>query len=252
MDWHTLTQEIDSLCKTQQGSIHIALKEQKSFFYSDATMPLNAHHMMKLPVVMYIMKQIELQKQQLTDSIPLSTTTKGAGVLAHLHNLSEMSLHDLMKLSMIVTDDTAANTLLEQIDFDDFDTFLKATNVSNTRLLKPFMSNNRMRDNFTSALDCMHLLQLIGEANPFFNEESRRHLYGMLYDQQLPSPLTLANKEGRHFAHLSSTHYSITATAGILSLGQRRLYVAIFSNTDDQETFWKPFSALIDSYVDHA
>ncbi len=250
MNWQAFTEAINSLCEKQQGQIHIALKEQNAFFSHAATVPTTAHHIMKLPLVMHTMKQIELNKQQLTDTLPLANITKGSGVIAHLHDLAELSLHDLMKLSIIVADNTAANTLLDQTDRNELDTFLTAAHVSNTRLLKPFMSQNRMRDNFTSAIDCMTLLQLIGEPNPFFNEESRRHLYGMLYDQQLSSPLMLSNKEERHFAHLSSSYYSITATTGILSSGQRRLYISIFADVQDQSAFWKPFSELLEMYFD--
>lgn len=176
------------------------------------------------------MQQIEQRTLDLTDRCIVKNAVKGTGVIGYLHDATDFSLHDLMKLTIIVSDHTAANLLIEEIGTDAVNTFSQKIGVENTLLLKPFMSQNRMRNNFTTAKDMVTYLQLIGEANPYFNEESRRHLYGMLYDQQLTKRLgeQLGDSDIK-LASLSGTNQMTMHDVGIFSRGQERLYVAVLT-----------------------
>jgi beta-lactamase class A len=227
MKWIEFTNSIETLCKAHTDTLSVEITYGKQSFSFHELKTYRSSSIIKIPLVLAIMRQIEEGALDLTDRRIVKNTVKGTGVINYLHDATDFSLHDLMKLAIIVSDHTAANMLIEEIGTDAVNAFSQQIGAKDTLLLKPFMTQNRMRDNFTTAKDMVTYLQLIGEANPYFNEESRRHLYGMLYDQQLTKRLGEQLGEGDiKLASLSGTNQTAMHDVGIFSRGKERLYVA--------------------------
>lgn len=235
MNWIEFTNPVETLCNPYTDALSVEITYGKQSFSFHELKTYTSSSIIKIPLVLAIMSQIQQNKLDLTDRRIVKNAVKGKGVISYLHDVTDFSLHDLMKLTIIVSDNTAANMLIEEIGSDSVNAFSQQVGANNTLLLKPFMSPTRMRDNFTTAKDMVTYLTLIGEANPYFNEESRRHLYGMLYDQQLTKRLGEQLKQGDvKLASLSGTNQQAMHDVGIFSRGKERLYIAALTENVPQ------------------
>lgn len=230
MNWIYFTNSIETLCNAHADGLSVKITYHKQSFSFHELKTHTSASLIKIPLVLTVMQKIEQGQLTLTDRRAISETVKGTGVLHYLHNVPDLSLHDLMKLAIIVSDNSAANLLIEEVGMEAVQQLSQTVGANDTLLLKPFMSHNRMRDNFTTAQDMVTYLTLIGEPNRYFNEENRRHLYGMLYDQQRTKRIgeQLAGSEVQ-LASLSGTSRIAMHDVGIFSLGQERLYVAVLT-----------------------
>ncbi|MBM7699123.1 serine hydrolase [Kurthia huakuii] len=231
MNWSELTNRLQSLCDEHSEGLQLKITYGKQSFSFHELNEVSSASIIKIPLVLAVMKRIQEDALQLEQRCTIDDTVKGAGVLAYLHHAHEFSLHDVMKLAIIVSDNSASNYLIELVGFEAVNDLAQQVGAPSTVLLRNFMSLNRMRDNFTTAHDMVTWLKLIGEPNPYFTEESRRHLYGMLYDQQFNHLLGGQVDEfgDVKIASKSGDNTGIEHDVAIFSVGQHRLYVAVLT-----------------------
>ncbi len=69
---------------------------------------------MKIPLMIEIYRQVDRGERSLEDIIPLKPEDKaiGSGVLLHLHDGIELTLRDLVYLTMSISDNTSTNMLI--------------------------------------------------------------------------------------------------------------------------------------------
>lgn len=235
MNWLELTNRLKAICEAYPDGLHVKITYGKQSFSFHELNEVSSASIIKIPLVLAVMKRIQDNQIQLTDTRKVKDTVKGAGILAYLHQAKEFSLHDIMKLAIIVSDNTASNLLIDEVGFEEVNALAQQVGAPSTVLLRKFMSRNRMRDNFTTAADMITWLQLIGEANPHFTEESRRHVYGMLYDQQFKNLLGGRIDEFGEvqIASKSGDNTGIEHDVAIFSIGQERLYIAVLTQNLD-------------------
>lgn len=235
MNWLELTNHLKAICDAHPGGLHVKITYGKQSFSFNELNEVSSASIIKIPLVLAVMKHIQDNKIQLTDIRTVEDTVKGAGILSYLHQAKEFSLHDIMKLAIIVSDNTASNMLIDEIGFEEVNALAQQVGAPSTVLLRKFMSLNRMRDNFTTAADMITWLKLIGEPNQYFNEESRRHVYGMLYDQQFKNLLGGRIDEfgDVQIASKSGDNPGIAHDVAIFSIGQERLYIAVLTENLD-------------------
>lgn len=231
MNWLELTNHLQSLCDVYSEGLHVEITYGKQSFSFHELNEVSSASIIKIPLVLAVMKHIQEGTLQFKQRYTVDDTVKGAGVVAYLHHTHEFSLHDLMKLAIIVSDNSASNRLIELVGFEAVNELAQQIGAPSTVLLRKFMSLNRMRDNFTTAHDMVTWLKLIGEPNPYFDEESRRHVYGMLYDQQFNHLLggQIDEFDDVKIASKSGNNPGVEHDVAIFSVGQQRLYVAVLT-----------------------
>lgn len=159
----------------------------------------------KLPIAVELFRRADLKQFSLDERLDTSAEPRvgGGGVLDYLDPQTLLTLHDLCFLMLGVSDNTAANFLLDFVGMGEVNETLSRLNLSHTKLARHFMdwaARAAQRENITSAADMVALLSLIrGRALP-----GATQLRELLAAQQradevaawLPAEAQLAHKTG--------------------------------------------------------
>ncbi|HLY31362.1 MAG TPA: serine hydrolase [Ktedonobacterales bacterium] len=160
----------------------------------------------KLPIAIELLRRADLRQFSLAERLDTAREPRvgGGGVLDYLDPGVRLTLGDLCTLMIIVSDNTAANFLLDLVGMGEVNETLSRLKLTHTTLARHFMdgaARAARRDNLTTADDMLALLTLIqGNALP-----GARRLYEMLSAQQLstelaegwlPADARLAHKDG--------------------------------------------------------
>lgn len=159
----------------------------------------------KLCIAIELVRRVDLGHYSLSERFDTSTEPRvgGGGVLDYLNPSTQLTLSDLCFLMLGVSDNSAANFLLDLLGMGEINETLNRLNLSKTRLARHFMdwaARAARRDNVTSASDMLTLLTLLqGNALP-----RAKLLRDMLSAQQcsddipawLPAHALLAHKSG--------------------------------------------------------
>ncbi len=194
-------QTLDDDDQTSAGSDE---REELILLRAEESFP--AASLAKIPIAVELMRRADLGQFDLDERFDTSREPRvgGGGVLDYLHPGVQLTLADLCTLMLIVSDNTAANFLLDLVGMGEVNETLSRLNLTHTRLARRFMdfaARAAHRDNVTSAADMLALLSLIrGGALP-----GAGRLREMLAAQQsfeelgegwLPASAALAHKDG--------------------------------------------------------
>jgi beta-lactamase class A len=139
---------------------HLSTGEEVSF-NGDELFPTAS--VFKVPVIVELYRQIEAGKLSLDDRLVLKDSLKvpGSGILKELTEGLDVSIRDLSRLMMILSDNTATDMLVEKVGKDNVNATMRRLGLNNTVVLA----------------DCRDLLfDLVGE-NSLPDEEKTLELY---------------------------------------------------------------------------
>ena len=105
-------------------------------FAHDAGVPVPAASVIKIPLVMTLYADAAEGRVSLDERCAVGDRLDGTGVLRHLGGVSDMTLRDLATLTVIVSDNTATNRLIERIGLDRVAERLRQWGCSGTRLAR--------------------------------------------------------------------------------------------------------------------
>jgi beta-lactamase class A len=130
---------------------------------ADETFP--AAGLAKLPIAVEFLRRVDLGQFDLAERWDTSTEHRagGSGVLDFLDPPTQLTLGELCALMLIVSDDTAANALLDLVGMGEVNESLSRMKLDHTKLARRFMdfeARAARRDNVTSAGDMLALLSL--------------------------------------------------------------------------------------------
>jgi beta-lactamase class A len=138
--------------------------EPQIAFSSDEVFP--AAGLAKLPVAIEFLRRADLGQFDLAERLDMSDTPHvgGSGVLPLLDPATQLSLGELCTHMLNLSDDTAANVLLDLVGMGEVNESLSRMGLTHTKLARRFMdieACDGRRDNWTSASDMLILLSLI-------------------------------------------------------------------------------------------
>lgn len=118
-----------------------------------------------LPVAVEFLRRVDLGQFELAERWGASAEPRvgGSGVLDFLDPATQLTLGELCTLMLIVSDDTAANVLLDLVGMGEVNESLSRMKLDHTKLARRFMdfeARAARRDNVTSAGDMLALLSL--------------------------------------------------------------------------------------------
>ncbi|GGB38074.1 serine hydrolase [Virgibacillus dakarensis] len=213
------------LIKTKSGDIAI-----------NACESIRAASMIKIPILIEAYRQIERNLLDPETSVDIESEKKagGAGVINYLTNVNGYSYQNLLELMIIVSDNTAANLLLEKIGVQHVNKFAAEIGLYHTKIGRKFMDQKAIekgRDNYTCAYDMVQLLSLIAEPNKIVNDDSRKQMLRILYYQQFKQklPAYLHEGDGIDFFHKTGELPGIEHDAAIISNKGDTIYAAILT-----------------------
>ncbi len=166
----------------------------------------SAASLAKLPIAIELMRRADLGQFDLGERFDTASVPRvgGAGVLDFLDPTTRLTLAELCTLMLIVSDNTAANFILDLMGMGEVNETLSRLNLKRTKLARHFMDEAARasgRDNVTSAGDMLTLLSLIrGNALPggrrLRETLAAQQSFSELTEGWLPASATLAHKDG--------------------------------------------------------
>lgn len=172
----------------------------------------------KIPIALELLRRADLGQFDLAERFNTSGEPRvgGGGVLDYLDPATLLTLNDLCLLMIGVSDNTAANFLLDLVGMGEVNETLSRLNLTHTRLARRFMdfaARAAHRENVTTAADMASLLSLLrGNALP-----GAARLRDLLAAQQLDEDLKALLPEAARLAHKTGSLDGIFHDAGILT-----------------------------------
>ena len=172
----------------------------------------------KICIAIELFRRADLGQFDLDERLDTSTEPRvgGGGVLDYLHPDTRLTLNDLCFLMLGVSDNTAANFLLDLLGIGEINETLSRLNLEHTRLARHFMdweARANHRDNLTTAADIATLLLLIrGNALP-----GARRLRDLLAAQQCADDIAAWLPDTAQLAHKTGSLADTFHDAGILT-----------------------------------
>lgn len=172
----------------------------------------------KIPIALELLRRADMGQFDLTERLDTSSEPRvgGGGVLDYLDPATLLTLDDFCFLMIGVSDNTAANFLLDLVGMGEVNETMNRLNLTHTRLARRFMdfaARAAHRENLTSAADMASLLSLLrGSALP-----GAARLRDLLAAQQLDEDLKARLPEAARLAHKTGALDGIFHDAGILT-----------------------------------
>lgn len=214
----TLTERVAALLDPLGGRTALAARRIGSLPATKDTAPIEiviglradevfpAASLAKLPIAVELLRRADLGQFSLRERFDTSGEPRvgGGGVLDYLDPATQFTLDDLCALMLIVSDNTAANFLLDLVGMGEVNETLSRMTLTQTKLARHFMdwdARAAHRENVTSADDMLSLLSLINGGSLPGARRLREMLaaqqsFPELRDNWLPPEATLAHKDG--------------------------------------------------------
>lgn len=167
-DYQTL---VERALKGFSGQCSVAFHDLQTgdSFQTNGKLEIHSASLIKIPILVVTLQQIARnhlcleQKQKLTSKVQVD----GSGILHNLSDGLELSLRDLLKLMIIVSDNTATNMVIDLVGIETVNQFCRDNSLVNTELIDKLQlgeseQSTRKRNgefNHTTTQDMCDLLQ---------------------------------------------------------------------------------------------
>ena len=182
------------------------LSTGESFFYNEKFV-FPAASIVKIPILLEYFRQME-QDLLFADEI-LKVTKKdvvgGAGILFELREGIELTLRELVRLMIVISDNTASNMMLDRLGMDEINALTRYLGLEDTAIGRKFMIDPKAKfsRNMTSVKDMVLLLEKLYKGE-ILNKENTEEALEIMSRQQyrekipryLPSKTRVAHKTG--------------------------------------------------------
>lgn len=200
-----LNKLIDSQA-TKDIAYQIEINEKIYSYNSQTLFP--AASVIKIPIT--LVNLLEKQNEFKTDKLRISTRVEGTGVLHSLSDIEYLSLWDAISLSIIVSDNTTSNMLIDNVGMKELNLGFNEIGLDNTEVNRHFMDTHSLEkgiDNHITAADALSSIKLITDENKIFSTLFRKKIFEIMKHQQFndriggylnfsQKNITLASKTG--------------------------------------------------------
>ncbi len=205
-----LTAEIEKIATNFDGVMGVAIRDlttdETILFNANLTFPTGSS--IKIPILIELHKQVAEGKYRLADQRWLERTDKvgGSGVINNFgDHSSQLSLHDLAVLMIVLSDNTATNMLIDQTGMANVNTTLDQLGLKAIRLKRKMIdtaASGRGDENIATPFAAMELMARLYKGEVVSRKLSDDVLTflklrkGSPIPKLIPSNITIANKPG--------------------------------------------------------
>lgn len=231
-----LEEKIKNYIKTQEGNVAVAVKDLKS------NMKIRINGDMKFPsastIKVFIMSElfnkINEGAYKLDDKIEITEEMKtdGDGILKELNCGHKFTIKEICTLMIILSDNMATNILINMLGMDNINYTIKNLGMKKTKLQRKMMDSQAAkegRDNFTTADDLSHVLELMYNGKDV-NKTYSDMMLDILKKQQVRGRLDLYLPEETIIAHKTGDLDNLEHDGGIVYLPDREYIICILTN----------------------
>lgn len=227
---------IDRVIKNFSGNCAICVKNmntKKTILYNeDYVFP--AASIIKLVVMGEILHKINMGEITLDDKVIVydSLITKGDGIIRYLDADHSFSIRELITLMITVSDNTAANILIDIAKMEDVNKFSGNLGLKNTvlsRKMMDFKAAGLGKENVTCAGDICRFLELLYNGK-IINEVCCKFMIDILKKQQVNGRIDMFIPGSIVLAHKTGTLEKLEHDVGILYGNKSDYIMCIFTS----------------------
>lgn len=187
--------------------------------------------LIKIPILIEAFRQVDRGKLFLDDEITVNkeAVVGGSGVLQALNGPSSWSIHDLLTVMIIVSDNVATNVLIDILGFEAINQCMIEMGLKKTKLQRKMMDFHAQQqglDNTTCALDIVQCLRNI-HIETLLSEKSRSLAKSILRFQQFKQLGKFINDEKVYFGGKTGGLPGVEHDCAFLTYKERTAYMAI-------------------------
>lgn len=227
-----LERQIHELVEGVEGRISLNIELPAHTIQLHSDVPYSAASLIKLPILLEGFRQIQERKLDPEEVIPVTQEDKvgGAGVLSHLSPHTKVTVHELLTLMIIVSDNTASNLLIDRMGMDSINGMCRLLGLEQTKLNRRLMDFEALEsgvDNHISATDAVKCLKGM-ENEVLFQLSSRESMIRILENQQFYQKLPGSMDRNRVFtANKTGELPGVEHDCAIIRYNQKTVYAAV-------------------------
>lgn len=186
-----------------------------------ADTPVNAASVIKLAVMIEAFRAQAAGELSLSERHALADAERmpSCGTLKAMHAGIELTLLDLLKLMIIVSDNTATNILIDRLGMDSVNRTLRALGCTQTVLRRRLFDADAARRGLQNTITAAEIGRLLEglHAGTVVSPEASRQMLEILLDQRLNGKLPFfLHGAGIRIAHKTGEDDGITHDVGIV------------------------------------
>jgi beta-lactamase class A len=208
--WQKLEATISEVDHNLNGVLGVAVLDlstgQKYFLHADEVLPTASS--IKIAILAELFHQAQQGKLKLTDPYTLQAAdlVGGSGIAAALTpGVTRLTLRDVAALMISVSDNTAANVIIDRVGLENVNGLLDSLGLTHTRLRRKMMDVKAAaegRENIATPREMMTLLEDLYRGK-VLNKQLSDDFFNLLsihkesyIPRELPEDLRIANKPG--------------------------------------------------------
>lgn len=255
-----LENKIKEIIRNNTGNVGVAVENLKTgeVIMINEDMVFPSASTIKLVVMSEILKEVKEGKHSLDEIIKVTNGMKtgGDGILKELNAGHGFTLKEIITLMIIISDNTAANILIDMAGTDNVNAMAQKLGMQNTKLQRKMMDSAAVRagrENLTCAKDMHHILKLIYEGKDIDAQYSNIML-DIMKRQQVVGRLNLYLPDDVVIAHKTGDLDRLEHDVGIVYLPCCEYIICVLTNKtetnkDGREIIGKISKAVYDNYV---
>ena len=249
--WQKLEASISDVDRGLDGVLGVAIEdltsEQKFVLRGNEIFPQASS--IKIAVLAELYRQAQSGKLKLTDmyTVQASDLVPDSSIMSGLiPGVTRITLRDLATMMMAVSDNSAANVLIDRVGMDSVNEFMNSLGLANTRLRRKMMdlkAAGEGRENISTPQEMMTLLESVYRGKVFnkemtddFFKEFQAGRRDSRIPRDLPEDLAIGAKSGEL--------EGVRSDSGIVFLAKRPYIICVMTTylrreRDGEETISK-------------
>lgn len=235
-----LKNAIQKIISENKGNVGVAIKNMgtNEILKLNEQLVFPSASTIKLVVMAEILRQVKEKRISLDEIIQITEEIKtgGDGILKELNNDNKYTLKEILILMIIISDNTAANILINRAGMENVNNMAIALGMNHTKLQRRMMDSAAARagrENLTCAEDMSIFFELLYNKK-ILDEEYSNIMIDILKRQQVGGRITLYLPEDIIVAHKTGDLYNLEHDVGIVYLDSCDYIICILTN--DTET----------------
>ncbi|MGG0644615.1 serine hydrolase [Sporosarcina gallistercoris] len=188
IEYIQLEHELNRISNDAAGDVSLYAKTPDGTIAIRPNEVIRSASILKVPVAMACLAAADRGEIDLDTLLKIVEPVGGSGVLAYLTGVEDITLRDALTLSIIVSDNTAANLVIDHIGLECIQSFFRQVGVEHSLVSRKFMDYDALAkgfDNVATAREMVLFLQCLDPASEFLSLTSKQLLKMIMRDQQL-------------------------------------------------------------------
>lgn len=229
-----LERDIMELVQQFDGRVSYKITEGKHSIEYNSLETFQSASLIKIPILMEGRRQIDRGLLDPSERIVMkdAVRTGGSGVLQALSDNAVLTVEDLLTLMITVSDNTAANLLIDRIGLDEINQFMTDIGLGQTMLQRKMMDRKAAAaglENITSAADMAECLRLL-EQPGVLQEQSRKKCLKILKQQQFLDKLPAKMGNRKTFAGKTGSLETCSHDMGTIWFEHHTVHAAVLTD----------------------